>query len=152
LVPLGVAATLAGVAVWAGAHPGALSARFSLLGIGADRPPFGELLLRVARNGADYLGPQFLLTHGDGNLRHSTGTSGLLLVTTLPALLAGLAHCVRRWSAPFSRFLLVGVLLGALPAALTAEGTPHALRSAGMLPFLLVLMGLGWKELGDLVG
>jgi hypothetical protein len=38
-------------------------------------------------------------------------------------------------------FLAVGYLAGVLPAALTREGIPHALRSIGALPFLAVLVG-----------
>jgi hypothetical protein len=41
------------------------------------------------------------------------------------------------------RFLVVGIVLAPVAAALTNNGTPHALRSSGMLPFLVILAVLG---------
>src|SRR4029077_20487313 len=65
----------------------------------------------------------------------------------LPAVLAGVAVCLRRPREPLHRLLLGGLALAPLPAALTAEGTPHALRASAMLPFLLVLAAVGWTVL-----
>jgi hypothetical protein len=71
----------------------------------------------------------------------------MLLLGSLPAVLLGLAACLRRRDQPVCRFLLGGLLLAPVPAALTAEGTPHALRSSAMLPFLLAIAILGWELL-----
>jgi hypothetical protein len=103
--------------------------------------------LRFLRNYFTYDSVPFLFTNGDANLRHSTGYGGVLLVTTAPLVVMGLVRCFRTWQEPVSRMLLAGLVAGPVPAALTADGTPHALRSAAMLPFLLVIMALGWAEL-----
>ena len=144
-VPVAAAYLLLGV--WSRLHPGALTSRFGGLSITADSPGALTTVWRFARNYADYVMPQFLFTHGDTNLRHNTGYGGMLLVATLPALVAGLAVCLRNRRRPLERYLLGGLLLAPVPAALTAEGTPHGLRAAAMLPFLLLLIGVGWSQL-----
>ncbi len=140
-------ASVAAIAVYNLVHDGAITARFNAIGITADHPGPLTLVQRFAGNYVDYWNVPFLFTHGDSNLRHSTGFGGMLLVTTLPLLLAGIAVCVRRWREPLPRFLLIAAVLAPAPAALTAEGTPHSLRAATMLPFLLALMVYGWAAL-----
>ncbi|HET9050718.1 MAG TPA: glycosyltransferase family 39 protein [Candidatus Dormibacteraeota bacterium] len=132
--------------LYAHAHPGALTSRFDALSIGADHPGLVTEALRFLRNYATYDGVPFLFTNGDSNLRHSTGYGGVLLVTTLPLAVLGVVRCLRTWRDPVSRLLIGGLVTAPIPAALTAEGTPHALRSAAMLPFVLVVMALGWAE------
>ncbi len=43
---------------------------------------------------------------------------------------------------------MLGYLAGVVPAALTWEGVPHALRSAGSLPFLVLLTGVKLWRVG----
>jgi hypothetical protein len=62
-------------------------------------------------------------------------------------LVVGLVACLRRWREPMARFTVIGAVLAPVPAALTMEGTPHALRAASMVPFLLLLAIYGWQEL-----
>ncbi|HEX3605775.1 MAG TPA: hypothetical protein VH134_07610 [Candidatus Dormibacteraeota bacterium] len=133
--------------IWSLSHPGALTGRFSGLSITADNPSTLVALERLVQNYVTYLGAPFLFTHGDSNPRHNTGFGGMLLLLSVPAVLVGLAVCLRRSRRPLHRVLLGGLLLAPLPAALTAEGTPHALRASAMLPFLLVLAALGWEVL-----
>jgi hypothetical protein len=57
------------------------------------------------------------------------------------------ATCLRHLRGALHRVLLGGLLLALVPAALTAEGTPHALRASAMLPFLLAIAVLGWAML-----
>jgi len=135
------------LAAWSQAHPGALTGRFSALSITADGPSTVVTLERFVRNYVTYLGAPFLATHGDANPRHNTGFGGMLLIASLPAVLLGVAVCLRHPRKPYHRALLGGLLLAPVPAALTAEGTPHALRACAMVPFLLVLAGLGWAAL-----
>lgn len=145
LLPVFGAYVLLGV--YARNHPGALTSRFNLLSIGSDDPGLITEAYRFLRNYFTYDSVPFLFTNGDGNLRHSTGYGGVLLVTTLPLVVLGLVRCVRSWREPVSRMLLAGLVAGPVPASLTAEGTPHALRSATMLPFLLVIIAYGWAEI-----
>ena len=142
-----VAVTGAILLGYARANPGQLTGRLSLLSVTADHPDLLHLVARVVRNYATYLGTPFLFTSGDHNLRHNSGYGGMLLVVVLPALLLGAVVCARRLAEPMPRLALAGALLGPVPAALTAESTPHSLRAAGMLPFLLLLIAYGWARL-----
>ena len=137
---------------WGSRHPGALTGRFNVLSIGFDNPGLASEAARFVANYVDYFGAPFLLTHGDGNLRHSTGFGGMLFVVTAPALLAGVVACVRRLDQPMARLALLGTLAAPVPAALTADGTPHSLRASSMLPFLLLLMTYGWDALAPWLG
>ncbi|HEY6377773.1 MAG TPA: phospholipid carrier-dependent glycosyltransferase [Candidatus Dormibacteraeota bacterium] len=145
LLPVGAAYVV--LLLWAHAHPGALTERLNLVGINVDGAGLPVLAGRFLRNYITYFNFQFLFTNGDAYLRHSTGYGGMLLVTTLPLVLLGLVTCVRRWREPVPRLLLVLLILGPVPAALTYENTPHALRSSGMLPALLGLMVYGIAQL-----
>jgi 4-amino-4-deoxy-L-arabinose transferase-like glycosyltransferase len=142
-----VAVSYAGLALWAHAHPGALTARFSYLSVFAGSPPLLTAVLRAIRNYVHYFAPPFLAVRGDANLRHNTGAGGMLLWGMLPALLAGGWWCLKRWREPRAQLLLLGLLVAPVPAALTVEGTPHALRSATMLPFVFALAAIGWRQL-----
>jgi hypothetical protein len=146
-VVLPAAAAYVVLAIWSQGHPGALTERFSVLSITADNPSMLVAVQRFVRNYVTYLGAPFLATHGDANPRHNTGFGGMLLIGSLPAVLVGVATCLRHHRRPFHRLLLGGLALAPVPAALTAEGTPHALRASAMLPFLLVLAALGWALL-----
>jgi hypothetical protein len=147
LVLLPVTGAYALLLGWSNAHPGALTSRFDLLSILVDHPTAGVAVERFVRNYVSYFGAPFLATHGDANPRQNTGFGGMLLLGSLPAVLIGLAACLRRWREPMCSFLLAGLVLAPVAAALTAEGTPHALRASAMLPFLLVVAVLGWEAL-----
>ncbi len=135
------------LAIWSTGHPGALTARFNGLSITADHPSMLVAAERFVRNYVTYFGAPFLATHGDANPRQNTEFGGMLLICTLPAVLLGVVACLRDLRSPLHRFLLGGLAVAPVSAALTAEGTPHALRSCAMLPFLLVLAVLGWRTL-----
>lgn len=132
---------------WSQGHPGALTARFDALSITADHPSLPVIVQRFVRNYVTYFGAPFLATHGDANVRQNTEFGGMLLICTIPAVLLGVVACLRDLRSPLHQFLLGGLAVAPVAAALTAEGTPHALRSCAMLPFLLVLAALGWTRL-----
>lgn len=89
-----------------------------------------------------HFSPSFLLSTGDANLRHSAPGVGQLLWPEAIAALLGLYFVLRRRSR--EDLLLLGwVALGPLPAALTREGLPHALRSLGALPAMQLLGAVG---------
>jgi 4-amino-4-deoxy-L-arabinose transferase-like glycosyltransferase len=142
-----LAAAYAALIAWGAAHPGALTGRYDVIGVAYDHPSIGTLLSRIAGNYVDYLGVPFLFTHGDANLRHNTGFGGMLFIVTAPAIITGLVVCAARWRDSIARVLLIGIMLAPLPAALTMEGTPHSLRAAIMLPFILLLATYGWATL-----
>jgi hypothetical protein len=113
-------------------------------------------------NVAAHFRPSFLFLGGDENPRHATqyfGELGLLDAFALVMGLALLAAMVReqiRPGRPVVRFAAapgagtlaryfglasLGILSGILPAALTWEAIPHALRSIGAWPFFSLLGG-----------
>ncbi|HUY97752.1 MAG TPA: glycosyltransferase family 39 protein [Verrucomicrobiae bacterium] len=145
VVPL--VAVYGGLVIWSEHHPGALLVRYRSISIGWDSPQLGTLVARFVGNYVQYFGVPFLFTHGDTDLRQNIGFGGMLAVATLPALAAGLIVCLRRWREPLFRALLLGLLAAPVPAALTATASPDALRSAEMLPFLAILIGVGWAEI-----
>ncbi len=142
-----VAGAYAVLLAWSTGHPGALTSRFDVVGILNGHPGPFTVVARFVNNYVQYWGAPFLATHGDANLRHNTGYGGELLIVTLPAILLGIAVCLRRWREPLPRFTLLGLLFSPAPAALTMEGTPHAVRAAIMVPFLLLASVYGWQRL-----
>lgn len=133
---------------WSTAFPGALLSRFngvSVFAFGAG-PVLG--LERFVLNYLTYLSPSYLFLTGDPDMRQSTHYEGMLLVASAPFLIAGIAAAIRSFRVSWrSRFLLFGLLAAPVSAALTEESTPHGLRSAVMIPFLLCLMAMGAASL-----
>lgn len=98
---------------------------------------------------------QYLFLHGDRNLRHSpqfTGELGWVDMFAVLLFVAGTLGAVifkkksilqtdRRF-AGFFVFACAGFLSGIVPAALTWESLPHALRSIGAAPFLSLISGM----------
>jgi hypothetical protein len=128
-------------------NPGSLSSRFTSVGVLSGHASLPTAIARFCNNYIQYWGAPFLATHGDANLRHNSGYGGELLIVTLPAILLGIGICVRRWREPMPRFALLGLILSPVPASLTLEGTPHAVRGAIMLPFLLLMSIYGWQRI-----
>ena len=143
LVPL--AAAYAVLLAAALASPAVLFARFQAAGLLSDHPSLLTAAGRFAGNYIAYFNPMFLIVNGDGNARQTTGVGGVILAATLPLIIAGAVRVAMRWREPFARFVILGVVLSPVPAALTAQA-PHALRGAGLFPFLVILMidGLAW--------
>ena len=143
LFPIAVAYMI--LAIWSFENPGALLARFQDVGLFADHPSLLAAVVRFLGNYGSYFNPNFLVLHGDGNLRQTTGFGGVLLDATLPLMIVGAVRLVSRWQQPYARFVVLGTLVAPIPAALTLVA-PHALRGAGLIPFLIVMMleGISW--------
>lgn len=143
LFPIAVAYVV--LAIWSFENPGALLARFQSVGLLSDHPSLLTAATRFLGNYGSYFSPGFLVEHGDGNLRQTTGYGGVLLDATIPFMVIGAIRLVSRWREPYARFVLLGAVVAPIPAALTLVA-PHALRGAGLIPFLLMLMveGIGW--------
>ena len=137
LIPIGAA--YVGLLAWNTAHPGALTARFGAISIAADGAPAATVLGRFVGNWLTYFGPDFLFLSGDHNPRHNTQFGGMLLWVMAPLLIAGLVALWRRRVEPFVRFVLLGLLVAPVSAALTSESVPHAVRASVMLPFLFAV-------------
>ena len=145
LIPVGAGYAVLGI--YALLNPGALTGRFTAISIWSDGAPLGTVIGRFVANYLAYFSPGFLFTQGDANPRQNTEIGGMLLWVTAPLLIAGILVCWQRRREPLVRFLVAGILLAPIAAALTNNGTPHALRSSGMLPFLVILAVLGVQGL-----
>ena len=145
LVPVGAGYVALGI--YALLNPGALTGRFTAISIWSDGAPLGTVIGRFVANYLTYFSPSFLFTQGDANPRQNTEIGGMLLWVMAPLLIAGILVCWQRRREPFVQFLVAGILLAPIAAALTNNGTPHALRSSGMLPFLVILAVLGVEGL-----
>lgn len=132
---------------WGVGHPGALTERFQRIGILNDANPLVPLGHFILLYLTYIPSPEFLLVWGDFNWRHNIHFAGMLLLVTVPLLVIGGLACARRFSEPFPRFVLLGFFASPVAAALTSQGTPHALRAAPMLPFCVVLMIYGVQAL-----
>jgi hypothetical protein len=108
---------------------------------------------QLLRHFAEHLRPSFLFTSGDASLRHSSqliGELGFLDDAAIVLALWLLLARRRPREGQVTRYPLARVALGAawvafcgvLPAALTNEGLPHALRAIGAWPALSLLTGL----------
>jgi 4-amino-4-deoxy-L-arabinose transferase-like glycosyltransferase len=133
--------------VWGAGHPGALTGRFERIGILNDANPLVALGHFIVLYLTYIPSPEFLLAWGDFNWRHNIHFGGMLLVVAVPLLVIGALACARRFSEPFPRFVLLGFFASPVSAALTSQGTPHALRAAPMFPFCVALIICGVQAL-----
>lgn len=144
LVP--ILASYALLLAWNFAHPGALTARFDLISVGADGAPLGTVAMRFLDNYTKYFGADFLFLSGDSNLRHATQFGGMLMAAMLPLMAAGVWAAWRHRRDPYVRTVVLLVVAAPVSAALTNEGVPHSLRASVMLPPLLALSIEGAAE------
>lgn len=97
---------------------------------------------------------RMLFVAGDCNWRHNFACTPQLnlfvsffFIAGLMLLISRLVRAVRnKTSAPGVRtalILLAWLCASALPAALTIEGIPHALRAIGMLPAIMIIAAIG---------
>ena len=120
-------------------HWGETQARLRFL---AGDTPFDPAVFAV--NYLSHWNPVFLFWSGDSNLRHHFFAHGQGQMTWLEGLacLLGIAALVKgegRWRG----WLVAWLLLAPVPAAITREGLPHALRTLMVVPALAVLAGVG---------
>lgn len=114
-------------------------------------------ILNPAINGGDFWGTLLrqvgqalgmFFWQGDGIVRHNPAGRPIFdPLITLPFLI-GLIVCLRNWRkpAPFALLLWQLVMLG---PTILAEDTPHFLRSAGLLPGILIFPALGLSKIQD---
>ncbi len=149
LMPLGlffIVLTLCSAPLVEGILQGPLQARFNGLSIASKTSSWRDLSVIFTQNYFSHLSPKFLFLTGDNNYRHSTRHFGELSWLDMLGLCAGLFFLIRlfkKWKAPSPLviFLLMAAASGIIPAALTNEGLPHALRSMGTQPFIELLVG-----------
>ena len=134
---------------------GPLLERFNQVSITSTTSSWKELPVTFIRNFLAHLGPKYLFMTGDNNYRHSTRHFGVLSWLDMLGLAAGLAQLIillrkKRMPSHLVIFLLMAAAAGIVPAALTWEGIPHALRSLGSQPFTELLVGYSLAKAMDL--
>lgn len=125
-------------------NPGIVAERFLELSYVDDPLPFSEKASIFFGNYGVYWSPDFLIFHGDPNLRHSTGYGGVLFVVTIVLFVLGFLHLLlKKRRERFPVFLLVNLTISPIAAALVTEGAPHALRSMLVVYYILLISCYG---------
>lgn len=98
---------------------------------------YGKVLIE---NYLQNFGIDFLILHGDRNPRHNMATMGEIYLVDLVFIIGGL---LAFWAKTKKKilFLIFWLLIAPIPTAIV--DLPHALRSAFMLPPLVILSSLG---------
>lgn len=105
------------------------------------------------RNYFDYFNLNYLFLDGDPNPRINVPGMGELYLIELPFFLIGLISLMRPMSPMATRekfVIFLWLLLAPLPASLARE-TPHALRSASMLPVPQIIIAIGLMSIMSLI-
>jgi 4-amino-4-deoxy-L-arabinose transferase-like glycosyltransferase len=121
-----------------------------------------ELIPIFLRNFGAHFSFRFLFISGENNLRHSIQSFGMLSWLDFLALIGILgligARVLRRIPSIFEDaqyqilvIALMGVVVGIIPAALTNEGSPHALRAISVWPFYALMTGVILSRINDLL-
>ncbi len=141
------AAVVAPLAIYFANHLGEFLIRYDEIGVTAAGSPVLQLWSSVYRTA------QSLFFFGDGNWRQNVSGAPLLHPFVAVLLLAGMVEAGRGFAAgadanaTVSRFgtmlLALTIVVMSLPAVLTTEGVPHALRSSGMLVPILIFAAIG---------
>lgn len=133
-------------------NPEATTVRFRKISYIDDPIPIVQKVLRFIYNLASYWSPDFLIIHGDSNVRHSTGYGGIIFASILFLFFISLIYLVsNKRINKFPMFLFVNLLLSPIGAALTSEGSPHALRSL-LLGYYILLLSCYGLELMSIIG
>lgn len=163
VVAMGIALILVNIPLVRGTLSGEYMGRFNKIGIFSEKflseqgksGRISDIVGIFFGNYAQHLDPDFLFVSGDKNLVYSTGRFGLLgwpemlaLALGFIVILAGVFRVITGRSqvdrsGVWTGVLLAGgVLLAIVPAALTWQDIPHALRMFLYWPFLS--LGCGW--------
>lgn len=131
-------------------EPTALLGRFKAISYWDEPVSLTEKLQRFGGIYLQHWAPDFLLREGDGQPRHGGGLAGIVFVSTLG--LAGVGALAIGLGQPgperrFGGLLLMLTLLAPVPAAMTGEDVPNALRAHLLAPCLVLLSFYGFVAL-----
>jgi 4-amino-4-deoxy-L-arabinose transferase-like glycosyltransferase len=134
---LAAAITVAPLAFYFVRHPDALLHRSAEVSIFNQPHPFAELLLNIRKT------VQMIFTRGDFDWRYNIAFRPVVLWPVAILFAAGVivgivAICRRDGWFPCS-LMLTWLVLGAVPAVLSSENMPSAIRSILMIPAILTL-------------
>jgi len=105
-------------------------------------PGLQEQLKRFLSNLAAHLSPRFLFISGDENLRHSIPHFGQVLAILIPFIMIALYMFIYKKDRR-GCFLISLFIIGIIPASLTTEGIPHAMRTISAVPILEIISAFG---------
>lgn len=127
--------------------------RFYMTSAIADRnglKPIPQVVGTILKNYARHFTPSFLLFGETQNFRHGNEVFGILGYTEFALLLAGLLSMVHpQWRKTYG-WLVLAVLIGILPAAISNE-VPHSNRAHGIIPWVEILAVVGYGYVASVV-
>jgi len=94
-----------------------------------------------------HFSPSFLLQHGDGNLRQSTGYYGEVFAVVLLLSVIGLIFHIRKKRSKITIFLIANLAFAPVASALTSERVPNNLRSILLGYYILIFSVAGFHAL-----
>lgn len=122
-------------------NPGALTARFNAITYITPQDTYGEIAWDFIKHFVGNFNPLRMLATGDPNTEqvvHIFGTGHLLLVTAMLAAFGGWLVLRHHRAEAWWRFIIYGLVVSAIPAALTNDYF-HMLRLIAVPIFILVL-------------
>jgi 4-amino-4-deoxy-L-arabinose transferase-like glycosyltransferase len=132
--------TLLPLALFTLRHPGALSERFKYVTYVKPEDTRSQIGVRFIQNYAGNISPRSWLVYGDPEPRHHLLGMGSLLIGVVALAALGLIVVLARYRREaWWRFIIYGLLVSPIPAALTLDHF-HTLRLIALPCFLLVLM------------
>ena len=131
--------TLLPLAVFTLRHPGALSERFKFVTFVKPGDTRSQIAIRFVQNYVENFSPRRWLAYGDPEPRHHLPGMGSLLISAVALSALGLiVVLLRHRRDAWWRFIIYGLLVSPVPAALTLDYF-HTLRLIALPCFLLVL-------------
>ena len=131
--------TLLPLAVFTVRHPGALSERFKFVSFVKPGDTRSQIAIRFVQNYVENFSPRRWLAYGDPEPRHHLPGMGSLLVGAVALSALGLIVVLLRYRGDaWWRFIVYGLLVSPIPAALTLDYF-HTLRLIALPCFLIVL-------------
>jgi hypothetical protein len=132
--------------------PQSLTTRFETISIFQDHPTVSAAIQRFGSRFMEYFTPQFLLVHGDSDVRQNIGFGGELFWFLGPLILIGLFVVIRFFHRqPHYRFLAIGTLVYPTAASLT-EDHMQSMRCINGVIFWVLLAAIGarvlWQKMG----
>src|SRR3989338_1415810 len=129
-------------------HPEDFATRTGQVSVFADEHPLRAFALSNIKT----IG--MLTVFGDCNPRHNFPCLPVLHPLVAIAFLYGLFAMIKKEDKLIQATLIAWLLFMTLPATLTREGMPHALRSIGMIPPVMLIAGFGayalWEKFGTM--
>lgn len=102
---------------------------------------WGNNINLIFRNYISHFSPSFLIFDGDSNPRNQQPGFGQIYILDLFLFVFGILY-IRSLKKKWMYGIVLLLLLGILPASLFKE-SPHALRSIGAVPLLLLIISFG---------